>query len=109
MRGTNRILLLVGCVLLPSCEDRPEPPAADVVDATAEDVDARVVSDIAVSVLADPDDPPRAPPLAIRGIAVELHEKSAASFKPARQPPRRIQCTNQPVRNPHFGAFHEPS
>lgn len=60
MRGTNRIvlLLLVGCVLLPSCEDRPEPPAADGVDATAEDVDARVLSDIAVSVLPDPDDPP---------------------------------------------------
>jgi hypothetical protein len=60
MRGTNRILLLlfVGCVLVPSCEDLPEPPAADVVDATDEDVDARVLNDIAVSVLPDPDDPP---------------------------------------------------
>jgi hypothetical protein len=61
MRGTNRIVLLLfmSGVLLPSC-DRPEQRAADVVDAMAEDVDARVLSDIAVSVLPDPDEPPEA-------------------------------------------------
>jgi hypothetical protein len=65
MRWTNRrgLLLLVACTALSSCEDRPEQPAAAEdasvpADAIAPDVDARVLSDIAVSVLPDPDDPP---------------------------------------------------
>lgn len=65
MRGTSRIVLLlfVAWAPLPSCGDPPERSAPEVAGAAVpydatEDVDAQVLSDIAVSVLPDPDDPP---------------------------------------------------
>lgn len=102
MRGTNRIVLLlfVAWAPLPSCEDSPERPAPEVAGAAVpydatEDVDAQVLSDIAVSVLPDPDDPPEPVRANLSEDRILTHDGTALTLPSDREVRARKQLAQE--------------